>query len=111
MSKSKQIVDNLKTLAEKSNSLSAPAQSISIVNGPLIVVGQGPFPAIIKGLTDVVETGTQHISQMQGMDPIAAGTESDNIFNAFREVNLSTSADLVDVANMSQVRASSWRIS
>jgi hypothetical protein len=111
MSKSKQIVDNLKSHTEKSQKLQAPAQSITIINGPLLIVGQGPFPQIIKGLTDLVETGTQHISQMQGMDPIAAGTESDNIFDAFREVNLTTLIDLEDVANMSQVRASSWAIS
>jgi hypothetical protein len=111
MSKSKQIVDNLNSLTEKSQKLQAPAQSITIINGPTIIIGQGPFPQIIKGLVDFVETGTQHISQMKDMDPIAAGTESDNIFNAYREVNLSTSTDLEDVANMSQVRASSWAIS
>jgi hypothetical protein len=48
---------------------------------------------------------------MQGISPVAAGTESDNIFNAYREVNLFTLIDLEDVANMSQVRASSWAIS
>jgi hypothetical protein len=105
MSKSKQIVDNLKSLTDKNKNLQAPAQSITIVNGPLIIVGQGPFPEIIKGLTDLVSTGTEHASQIKDMDPIAAGAESDNVFNAYREVNLSTSTDLEDVANMSQVRA------
>jgi hypothetical protein len=62
MSKSKQIVDNLKSLTEKSQKLQAPAQSITIINGPLVVVGQGPFPSIITGLTDLVTTGTEHIS-------------------------------------------------
>jgi len=39
-----QIVQNIQTLTTKSQALQAPAQSISIVNGPLILIGQGPFP-------------------------------------------------------------------
>lgn len=39
-----QVVDNIKSLTTKSQALQAPAQSISIINGPLIVVGLGPFP-------------------------------------------------------------------
>lgn len=39
-----QVVDNLKMITQKSQALQAPAQSITILNTPLIVVGQGPFP-------------------------------------------------------------------
>lgn len=39
-----QVVENINLLTQKSQALQAPAQSISIVNGPLIVVGLGPFP-------------------------------------------------------------------
>jgi len=39
-----QIVSNINALTEKSMKLQAPAQSISIINGPLIIIGQGPFP-------------------------------------------------------------------
>jgi hypothetical protein len=38
------IVTNVNLLTSKSQALQAPAQSINIVNGPLIVVGLGPFP-------------------------------------------------------------------
>ncbi len=39
-----QVVDNIRMLTQKSQALQAPAQSINIINGPLILIGQGPFP-------------------------------------------------------------------
>ena len=39
-----QMVDNIRTLTTKSQALQAPAQQITIVNAPLIIIGQGPFP-------------------------------------------------------------------
>lgn len=39
-----EIVSNINSLTTKSQALQAPAQSITILNGPLIVVGLGPFP-------------------------------------------------------------------
>ncbi|KAF2998488.1 hypothetical protein E8E13_003103 [Curvularia kusanoi] len=80
-----QVVSNINMITQKSQALQAPAQSITIVNGPLIVIGQGPFPQIIAGFTDIVSTATTAISQMQGMDPVPAGQPSDAIFDAFRE--------------------------
>ncbi len=41
-----QVVSNIRTLTTKSQALQAPAQSITIINGPLIVIGQGPFPTV-----------------------------------------------------------------
>ncbi len=82
-----QVVDNIKMLTQKSQALQAPAQSITIINGPLILVGQGPFPQIIAGFTDIVITATTAVSQMQGMPPVPAGAASDAIFEAFREVS------------------------
>lgn len=81
-----QVVSNINTLTQKSQALQAPAQSLSIINGPLIVVGQGPFPQIITGFVDIVSTATTAISQMQGMPPVPAGQQSNDIFDAFREV-------------------------
>lgn len=82
-----QIVDNIKMLTTKSQALQGPAQSITIINGPLIVIGQGPFPQIIAGFTDIVTTTTTAISQMQGTQPVKAGADADAIFDAFREVS------------------------
>jgi hypothetical protein len=39
-----QVVENIKLITQKSQALQAPAQSISIVNGPLLIIGQGPLP-------------------------------------------------------------------
>jgi hypothetical protein len=82
-----QVVTNLKMITQKSQALQAPAQSITIINGPLIIIGQGPFPQIIAGFTDIVATGTTALAQMQGMSPVPAGDKSDAIFDAFREVS------------------------
>ncbi|KAJ0363792.1 hypothetical protein COL154_005361 [Colletotrichum chrysophilum] len=60
-----QVVSNINMLTQKSEALQAPAESITIVNGPLIVAGQGPFP-------------------MQGMAAIPPGANSDAILEAFR---------------------------
>lgn len=39
-----QIADGLASITQKFQTLQAPAQSITILNAPLIVIGQGPFP-------------------------------------------------------------------
>ncbi|KAL0931847.1 UVI-1 protein [Colletotrichum truncatum] len=76
---------NIKMLTQKSQALQAPAQSISLINGPLIVVGLGPFPQIIAGFSDIIATVTVALAQMQGSAPVPAGAASTAIFNAFRE--------------------------
>jgi hypothetical protein len=81
-----QIVSNIQMLTSKSQALQAPAQSITIINGPLIVIGQGPFPQIIRGFADIVSTASTAITQMQGTPPVPAGADADAIFDAFREV-------------------------
>jgi hypothetical protein len=80
-----QVVTSIQLITQKSQALQAPAQSITIINGPLIVVGLGPFPQIIVGFTDIVSTTTTALAQMQGMAPVPAGAPSDAIFDAFRE--------------------------
>lgn len=83
-----QMINNIQMITQKSQALQAPAQSITIINAPLIVIGQGPFPEIIKGFTDIVSTATVAISQMQGTSPVPAGADADAIFDAFRQVFL-----------------------
>ena len=39
-----EIVSNINTLTAKSQALQVPAKSIDILNGPLIIIKQGPFP-------------------------------------------------------------------
>ncbi|KAK2007903.1 UVI-1 [Colletotrichum eremochloae] len=80
-----QMVDNIRMVTTKSQALQGPAQSITILNGPLIIIGQGPFPQIIAGFTDIVTTVTVALTQMDGSAPVPAGAQSDAIFDAFRE--------------------------
>jgi hypothetical protein len=81
-----QIVSNIQSLTTKSQALQAPAQSITILNGPLIVIGQGPFPQIIAGFTDIISTVTTAIQVMQS-SPTSLTTEADAsaVASAFRE--------------------------
>jgi hypothetical protein len=81
-----QVVSNIQMITQKSQALQAPAQTITLSNGPLIIIGQGPFPQIIAGFTDIVSTATTAIQQMQNMPTVAAGADADKIFAAFREV-------------------------
>lgn len=39
-----QVISSLQQLTQKYQNLQAPAQSITILNGPLLVIGQGPYP-------------------------------------------------------------------
>ncbi|KAK2766778.1 hypothetical protein FQN54_006092 [Arachnomyces sp. PD_36] len=86
-----QIADGLKSITQKSQELQGPAQSITVVNAPLIVIGKGPFPEIIAGFTDIVSTATTLASQMGSSAERrravtdTADADSDLIFNAFHE--------------------------
>ncbi|KAK4458980.1 hypothetical protein QBC42DRAFT_340639 [Cladorrhinum samala] len=80
-----EVVNNIKTLTAKSQALQAPAQTISIINGPLIIIGQGPFPKIIAGFADIVSTATTAISGMKNPGPITAPADATAIAEAFRD--------------------------
>ncbi|KAK0639492.1 hypothetical protein B0T16DRAFT_395212 [Cercophora newfieldiana] len=81
-----QIVNNIQTLTSKSQALQAPAQSITIVNGPLIVIGLGPFPTIITGFSDIVQTVTVAFAQMQsGPDHLTTEADATAVADAFSE--------------------------
>jgi hypothetical protein len=83
-----QIVSNLEMITQKSMALQAPAKTITLVNAPLLVIGQGPLPTIIRGFSDIVSTGTNAIAQMDGTAPVPAGADSDAIADGFRSVSL-----------------------
>ncbi|KAI2636699.1 UVI-1 [Xylaria nigripes] len=59
-----QVVDGIKSITQLSLDLQAPAQSITIVNAPLIVIGGGPFPQLIAGFSKIVITTQTLISQL-----------------------------------------------
>ncbi|KAK5624883.1 hypothetical protein RRF57_000599 [Xylaria bambusicola] len=72
-----QIVDGIRLITQKSQALQAPAQSITVLNGPLIAIGQGPYPTIIAGFTDIVSTANTLIAQLPGTAPITKRSEAD----------------------------------
>lgn len=80
-----EITSNLRTLTVKSQDLQRPAQSITIINGPLIVIGQGPFPVIITGFADIITLATGYINAMQDNEVIKNPNESQAVYDAFRE--------------------------
>lgn len=95
-----QIVSNIQMLTTKSQALQGPAQSITIINGLLITIGQGPFPQIVSGFVDIVSTATTSIAQMQGTQEISSGPDADSVFDAFREVRLPHPAEQTSPSNV-----------
>jgi hypothetical protein len=83
-----QLSDGIRQLTAKSQALQGPAQSITIVNAPLIIIGQGPLPQLIVGFTDIVSTATVVISQLPGTSSITKPADATLVFNAFREVSV-----------------------
>ncbi|KAI3327129.1 UVI-1 [Xylariaceae sp. AK1471] len=80
-----QLSDSINALTTKSQALQAPAQSITIINAPLIIIGQGPFPTLIAGFTDIVTTATVAIGQLKGTKTITKPADATLVFDAFRE--------------------------
>ncbi|KAF1940125.1 hypothetical protein EJ02DRAFT_504340 [Clathrospora elynae] len=91
-----QIVEDLNTLTQKSKALMTPVSSVSTVNGPLIIIGRGPFPKIIRGFTDIVSNATTYIDQISKMADVAAGAPSNDVFDAYRKF-ASTHQTLLDL--------------
>ncbi|KAK6209380.1 hypothetical protein LQW54_006368 [Pestalotiopsis sp. IQ-011] len=73
-----QIADNINILTYKSQDLQVPANALNAVNGPLLAVGQGPFP-------DIVSTASIVIRQMQGSQALTKTADQDTVYDAFRD--------------------------
>ncbi|KAI4631685.1 uncharacterized protein J4E87_002391 [Alternaria ethzedia] len=89
-----EVVTNIESITQKSMALQTPAKSVTVISGQLLLIGQGPFPEIIRGFADIVTTATTAIAQMQGMPKEPAGASTDAVFEAFREVSTICSADI-----------------
>ncbi|KAI0968509.1 hypothetical protein F4678DRAFT_443181 [Xylaria arbuscula] len=72
-----QISDGINLITQKSQALEAPAQSITLANGALIIIGQGPFVEIIAGFADIVSTANTLIDELPGTAPITKRSETD----------------------------------
>lgn len=71
-----QTQDELRRVTGKFNALLPLSQSITIINGPLVIIGQGPFPPIIASFTDILTTVTTLLAQHQGTEPSKDEEES-----------------------------------
>ncbi|KAK2755043.1 hypothetical protein FQN54_006571 [Arachnomyces sp. PD_36] len=79
-----QIVDGIGSLTSKAQEIQAPATEISIVNAPLIIIGQGPFPPIITKYTEFITISNTLIGQFHGT-PQITGPDATKVFEAYRE--------------------------
>ncbi|RMJ22902.1 hypothetical protein PHISP_06221 [Aspergillus sp. HF37] len=77
-----QVASNIDQVTTASRELQAPAKQLSVLDAPLILVGQGNFPPIVTGFTDIVQTLQVFLDQM---DPETySGNGADVIFDSFR---------------------------
>jgi hypothetical protein len=60
------IITGINAITSQLQSLQGPASSINIINGILIIIGQGPFPQIIAGTSSVVGTAQAQAAFLQG---------------------------------------------
>ncbi|GAQ91769.1 hypothetical protein KFL_008490030 [Klebsormidium nitens] len=81
----RQLVDSIKRATQQGQALQAPAQSITIINGPLIVIGQGPFPKIIVGFTEMITELTTSIAEAQGAERLS-GADTTAVADAVRDM-------------------------
>jgi len=78
------VVNDLAALTSKTLLLQAPASSINILNGPLYILGIGPFPTIVTGLTDIEKTGGLDAISMLNVPALTDPTDESNIYYAYR---------------------------
>jgi len=78
-----EIEASITTLTTKLQALEAPAQSINLINGRLILTGQGPYPKIISGLKDITSNAGTTLATISSSPVITDLDDEQNIFNAF----------------------------
>jgi len=78
------VITNINTITTLSQGLQTPAKSINLLSGPLLLIGQGPFPQIITGFGTIVTDVTADIQAMQV--PVSfSGQDATDIYNAFSD--------------------------
>ncbi|KAK6544055.1 hypothetical protein TWF694_000768 [Orbilia ellipsospora] len=85
LSQASQVITNLQILTAKSQALQEPANNITAINGPLITVGDGPYPRIIVGFQDIIQTAKADVETQQNPPPVFNDADSDSILEAFSE--------------------------
>jgi len=78
-----EIVANINIITGQSQALQSPANSINLLSGPLFLIGQGPFPQIVVGFSQIVTTVTNDIQAMAGTPPFSVRSDEQSILDAF----------------------------
>jgi len=78
------IIDALNTLTSMTEAIQNPADVITLLNGPLYIIGLGPIPTIIDGLEDILKSGGTDVVSTTNNPTITSATDEENIFNAYR---------------------------
>lgn len=78
-----EVVANINIITGQSQALQTPANQINLLSGPLFLIGLGPFPQIVVGFTQIVNTVSSDISAMQGTQPFSVLSDEQSILDAF----------------------------
>ncbi|KFZ01123.1 hypothetical protein V501_10193 [Pseudogymnoascus sp. VKM F-4519 (FW-2642)] len=89
-----QVVECFRALTHNAKSLERTAQSISVINAPLIVIGQGPFAVIISGFSDQVQIGNTLIELLDNGFTELTRADEDLVFYAYEEFSRAEKATL-----------------
>lgn len=79
------------TVGKELDELKSPAQSITMVNAPLILIGQGPIPKIISGLANIIAQLNQNTGQT---NPKIEGLTNPNKFCELMNILIGKAPDL-----------------
>ncbi|ATY62494.1 hypothetical protein A9K55_008922 [Cordyceps militaris] len=97
-----QIVTGINSLTEKMAALQAPAQSITVVNAPLLLIGQGPFPQIIAGFQDIANSANALTAEIGTQGESKEGATVATSFRDFVRVSQATLNILIGKAGILQ---------
>lgn len=83
-----QVVSNINTLTQQSTTLQPIAQELTILDTTLLLVGQGRFLQVIKGLQTQVSNVSTYVNQGQSEAPTTDATEATDVYNAYKIVSI-----------------------
>jgi hypothetical protein len=79
-------VSNIETLTQMTQTLQRTADEITLVNGALTPLNQGPYPKIIDGFKVFVNKANTYEDQSRGSPPLRKGIDSDSVYGVYNEV-------------------------
>jgi hypothetical protein len=80
------IINGINSITNQLKNLQTPANQITILSAPLLLIGQGPFPQIIAGLSSVISTVTGQTIFLQSITD-NYDNRADDLLNAVKTVS------------------------